>query len=231
MDRGKIAICSAGELFGGVEQWIVTFVKALTIDPHRFAEQNEDVGTGNLEFIVILFWEGKLAERLRLIGIEPFIVNSKGTYDFKIFSRVKKILSENSVELVHTHGFKADFVCGIAAKQLKLPLIKTQHGAIEVQDAFSVTSLRMRMNIILSRIVEPLFDKIIFVTNDLMVKRFVRSKKMSVIHNSIPAITDVEKVPLEPRNAFKIGIVGRLSRVKGHRYLIEALKDLDEIHI
>jgi L-malate glycosyltransferase len=276
-----IAICSAGELFGGAEQWIVSFAEyprrhcerneversnlsteiaasasprrflrnldagasrpprnddgttlsqENTIDhPNRFTSQNEDVGTSRpwtMDIIVILFWDGELARRLRAIGVEPIIVETKGTYDLGVFKRLREVFKEHNVALVHTHGFKADVLCGIAAKQSGLPLVKTQHGAVESKDAFSIPSLRMRMNIVLSRIVEPFFDSIIFVTQDLMQKRFLKTKKMSVIHNAIPAIPDGDRRSLEPKEAFKIGIIGRIARVKGHRYLIKALAGL-----
>jgi glycosyltransferase involved in cell wall biosynthesis len=262
----NIAICSAGELFGGVEQWIVSFVDRVkgqgargqahseqgpgsrgqehfeqgpgsrgqgqalrgseSFDQNVAGPMTPDPGAFNLDFIVVLFWDGELARRLREIGVQPIIVETKGTYDLGVFKRLRKVLKDNQVGIVHTHGFKADVLCGIAAIQLGIPRVKTQHGAVESKDAFSIPSLRMRMNIVLSRLFEPFFDRIIFVTKDLLQKRFIKSKKMSVIHNAIPVIPEGNKRPLEPKDAFKIGIIGRISRVKGHKYLIKALAGL-----
>ncbi|MBN1493500.1 MAG: glycosyltransferase, partial [Candidatus Omnitrophica bacterium] len=206
-----IAICSAGELYGGVEQWVVSFVDRVKGQGARGKEHfeqgqgargkgQESLGSESFDqsvagpmthapcpfdIIVVLFWDGELAHRLRQIGVEPIIIKTKGTYDLSVFKKIRQVLKEKNVAIVHTHGFKADVLCGIAAMQSGIPRVKTQHGAIEMKDALSVSSFKMRMNIVLSRFMEPFFQKIIFVTHDLMRKRWIKTKKMTVIHNGI----------------------------------------------
>ncbi len=215
----NIAVCSSGEIYGGVEEWIYTFCH------YRFSDKKFDIK-------IVLFYEGKLAEKLREIGISPIVIGG-WKYNPFLFFKLYKIFRENKINIVHTHGYKADIIASLPAKILKLRLIKTEHGDLEPEKWYSLSSLKMRVNIFIDRIFENLFDNIVFVTKDLQDRRGVKKKKSwHIIHNSIRDVAvngdKVSELAELKGESFVVGIVGRISPVKGHIYLLKAVENLSK---
>ncbi len=136
--KSCIALCAAGEIYGGVEEWVYTFVRQA---------QERDLFPA---IFVILFYDGPLAVKLRGVGCEVVIPDC-GKYDFGAVSKVQKILKEKRIDLVHTHGYRATITCAAAAKRLHLPVVKTEHSIIEspknILKLFSY--LKMHLNLAL----------------------------------------------------------------------------------
>ena len=63
----KLAICSVGELFGGVERHILGMCTWLRREGH--------------EFVLVLFFDRELAKQAREIGVEPVILETRGSLD------------------------------------------------------------------------------------------------------------------------------------------------------
>ncbi|MFC1809765.1 glycosyltransferase family 4 protein, partial [Candidatus Omnitrophota bacterium] len=149
------------------------------------------------------------------------------------FTDIYKILKKESPHIVHTHGAKANIFYGIAAKLLGCKLVKTTHGECEPSMFMSKTWLKRFVIICCDAIVDLLFDARVFVTNDIAyrgVNRF-RHGLSRVIHNSIPdiAVNSEEAKELYDRSRYNVGMVGRISTVKGHVYLLTALRDLKDL--
>jgi glycosyltransferase involved in cell wall biosynthesis len=219
-EKMKVALCAAGEIYGGVEEWVCTFVRTI---------KTEDL---SIEPVVILFYDGPLAKRLRDEGVSVFIPGGR-KYDLRSFSRIKKFLQKEAVEIVHTHGYLATVLCARSAHQLGLRVIKTEHSIIEPPPARGniLRHLRMHLNHCLDRFVTRRYCSTV-----VYVSRFAREH----IHGSYKKTLSATVIPngivfQEPDPAFEtdfnphhysIGIVGRLSEVKGHRYLFAAIAEI-----
>ena len=82
----NIAICSAGELFGGVERQI--------LDLYRFYGRM-DLPTP----LVILFNDRVLAAKLREQGVEPVVLRGRSRYDWSLIGQVAHVFTERAVVL------------------------------------------------------------------------------------------------------------------------------------
>ncbi len=218
MEIGKInlAICSTGELYGGVEQFIYTFSSYL---------KNES----KVNFIVILFNKGLLYEKLEEAEIETYIISSAFKYNIGAIRQIVRLFKEKKVNVVHTHGYKANILCSIAARICNAKVIKTEHGKIEPSTGYS--RFKMQINHKIDRIISRLLlDEIVFVSKDIesYYKRYYKNIKNTIIYNGIARIEVNSDKNLQgfDYNAFNIGIVGRLTEVKGHIFLLGALKNL-----
>jgi glycosyltransferase involved in cell wall biosynthesis len=148
---------------------------------------------------------------------------------------IRRFIQSHDIRLVHSHGYKPNiFLSFILGKRFKA--VSTVHGwakqAAGVKERFyelldSMALRRMDRVIAVSRAVQ----------NDL-VRRGVRDKRIDLIYNGLKIVNDrpyLASEPLRrkfgiPGNAFVIGSVGRLVKVKGHSFLIEAMPSiLDEV--
>ena len=216
-----IAICSAGELYGGVEQFIYLYTQHLR-------------SLDGIEVVVILFHDGLLCKRLRDAGIETHLVQSRWRYDPRAVGDVARILAQRGIDVVHTHGYRANIVCALAAATVGVPVVKTEHGKLEVPLSLRLGSIKMYLNILADHLITLAFvRRVVYVTSDLAsrFRAFHRFKRTAVIHNGIAPIVSGQDESASPfdRRHFNIGIVGRVSRIKGHIFLLQAVEKLSDL--
>ena len=112
-----VSLCSAGEIWGGVEL-------AITLLASGLRERG-------VRPVAILFHEGRLAEQLRQDEIPVVIVPMAHKYSPGTPKRLTAVLQHNHVDLLHLHGYKAGIIGGLAAARIGIPVVKTEHGAVE----------------------------------------------------------------------------------------------------
>ena len=116
MEKKKIKVLQAirqGKVGGG-ESHILSLVKH--IDKNRF------------EPVVLSFTDGQMITELNNTGIDNFVIPSEKAFDFTEWKKVKKLMQEEQIDLVHIHGTRATSNIYWAAKNLGLPVIYTIHG-------------------------------------------------------------------------------------------------------
>lgn len=186
----------------------------------------------NYELLVTVFHNGRLADFLRDIGVKIEVVKLNWVFDFTAISRIARILKHNCIDILHTHGYKANVIGALAAKSAGVRhIVRTEHG---LREPFSGLKLfKMMVYEQLDYLVGKLLtDRIIAVSND--VRRELQRKyplnKIETIHNGI----ELNDSPLDinpsyfkktlrlPMSAPIIGTIGRLTPVKGHEYFLRS---------
>ncbi|MEW5894152.1 MAG: glycosyltransferase [Candidatus Omnitrophota bacterium] len=172
----------------------------------------------------------ELVNEARDAGVLATAVNCRGMFDLKAISRIRRILRDERIDVIHTHDYKAAVFGLIAAFGLKVRRVATNHGWTSV-------SWKLHAYQFIEGIFYNMFDQVVAVS-DTVAKRispFVfNRKKIVVIMNGIPPDPGKNRGAGDnggsgaQRNIFTIGIVGRLSREKGHVYLLKALAKLME---
>jgi glycosyltransferase involved in cell wall biosynthesis len=223
MGEVRLAICCAGEIWGGVEQCVLTLadgLRTLGIDP-----------------LVIVLHEGLLADRLRESGARVESIADCGKYDPRLVGRLAATLRRHRINVLHVHGYKAAVAGALAARRCRVKVVKTEHGRLEPRASWAdaLSHARLTLNTALDGVASRwLIDAQVFVSRDLrntaqpVPARILRR----LIYNGI-ALSDSPPVPRQdaggaPRT-FDVGIVGRLTRVKGHEELLTALARLGHL--
>ena len=211
----KLAVCSQGELFGGVERHILDLVS--------FVERR-----GNPRPTTILFHDRELAERLRAMGHEPFIPRGRHRYDLSLVGQVRDHLAADRVDIVHAHGYKATVVCGLARRGQRWSLIKTEHGKLEATLASPVRWLKSRSSFGFEQwITRRHVDHVCYVTQDIA-DAFApkhRGLARSTVANGIDPLSraDYPRPSELQTDRFNVGVVGRVTNVKGIDFAVAAL--------
>lgn len=195
--------------YGGAEKLVLDLCRK--IDRQRFSVLVISIGK-----------PGKLISEFDNAGIPVFSVEKKFKGDWRVLNKIRRILSEEKPQVVHTHLFGGDFWGGRAALQCGVPIvISTKHDIMYegLLKNFLVNKIRRKFSrvIAISRAIE----------DRLKNKDKISSEKISVIYNGI----DMSKffVPdakIFQANEIVFGSVGRLVPIKGHDRLIKAVKYL-----
>jgi len=135
-------------------------------------------------------------------------------------------------DLLHTHGAKADFYGLLAARRLKLPVVATLH-------LWSHTPFIVRLYDWVDAIVLRFFDSVVGVSEaiaDEMAQKRIPRRLIRVIRNGV----DLESLAFPGKGARRqtrqelgikerspvVGVVGRLTPEKGHRFFLEAAREI-----
>jgi len=214
----KPAIFAVGDIFAGAERNILLQCSWLK-DHHKC-------------FKLVLFYDRELSTKAKGIGINPIILPDFGKLDFRIPGFFIKVLKRENLNIVHAHGYRAMVTAAFARGFADFGVVRTIHGLPEISRLTRLQSAKRRLYKGLEDHAATFSNaRECFVTDDLMKhsrKQNVASAQR-VIYNGLGPI---EKPTIRPRELgsehFNIGIVGRLTPVKGIDYAIMAMSLLKE---
>jgi glycosyltransferase involved in cell wall biosynthesis len=218
--RGPIAVVAAGELFGGAERHVLglgAFLRERGLQPQ-----------------VVLFHERELAACCRADGLPVSILPVTGSYDPAGPRRLDDLLTAAGVRLVHVHGYRA--AVNAALCPTVRPMVCTVHG----QGEPSWRTPGAFLKDLAYRTAEAWACRrrhavICCVTDDLLRRHAHRYRGLDVctVHNGIEPLERTALPPPDPPLApgrLHAVAVGRLTRVKGLGFAIEALTHLPAGH-
>lgn len=210
----RIAICSVGELFGGVERHILGLLSGLM--------------ARGIEPLLIVFHDRELALQAREQGADPIILSPRNQGLFTTSRLLSQILREQYMQLVHVHGYKATVFCGLARCWYSLPVVKTEHGLPETMNTNPLRAARDRLYHWLDQTVtHASVDFTCYVSNDLLVRYQggAGNPPAVVIPNGVACMSANQfSIPSELQaEHVNLVIAGRLDTVKGHHVAIEAM--------
>jgi L-malate glycosyltransferase len=205
-----------GDIWGGAESQTVSMLNELR--KHRLNT-----------FKVVTFNSGKVSKVLNESGFHVDIIDESENNAFDIVIKLRRIIKNQKICIVHTHGYKETLLGGVAAKLQGIEsVVRTHHGIGVLESGFKHAILESFNRLLLT-------NHNIAVSNDL--KQFLHKKKfnkdkVTVIHNAInPAVvkstknSEVVRSQLGISNdAIVIGGMGRMVAVKGYELFIKSAK-------
>jgi glycosyltransferase involved in cell wall biosynthesis len=211
---GQIAICTVGELFGGVERHVLGAIAGL-------AGQGTDV-------LLMLFHDGELAAQARAMGTDPVILPTGNLAALTTARRLASILDQRGIKVVHVHGYKATVFCAIARRWHPFAVVKTEHGLPEPMTGNPFRVWRDRLYHLVDDVAtRAARAAVCYVTEDLREhhQHAHAGLRTTAIPNGVESM-DRRRFPRPPElraDCFNLLIVGRVDLVKGHHLAIEAL--------
>lgn len=168
----------------------------------------------------------ELLEKAREYSINTEVFECKGKIDLKTIFQISSYVKENSIGIIHSHGYKSNIYAFLSNIKNRRPLITTCHNWIN-------SNTKANFYTYLDKIFIKGFDAVVPVSKtvkELLLKAKVGGGKINLIENGINISRfAVKKNGVELRKEFAIdlnskviGTVGRLSEEKGHTYLLKA---------
>lgn len=214
-----LALCTVGELFGGVERHVLTLLAGL-----------RDRGVLAPLF---LFCEGELAKQARDAAFDVQMLESVASAGLRAPLALAERLRLRGVTILHVHGYKATVYAALARAWYRFAMVKTEHGRPEL--SVGIRSYRSRLYYLLDEVSTRLVaNEVCYVTQDLFdhFQRLGRKSPARIVPNGVasPAAT-ATCLPDLDRRFFHVVVVGRLEKVKGQEYAIRALSELPDVHL
>jgi glycosyltransferase involved in cell wall biosynthesis len=110
----KVLECIRQGKIGGGESHLLSLTSHL--DRARF------------EPVVLSFTEGPMMDQLRQMGVETRLIHTEKPFDIRVWRKVRRLLSEERIDVVHAHGTRAASNVLWAARSLGIPVIYSIHG-------------------------------------------------------------------------------------------------------
>ena len=127
----------------------------------------------------------------------------------KCLNALDKIIKENNINIIHSHHRYTTVLANIINKKYKyIKVIHTEHSVFSDKN---LINLRGRNIIAVSNVVKQ-----------NLIYNGVNESYIKVIYNGVEC-NEENNFIRNNSNYIKIGVIARLNKMKGHRYLIEAI--------
>jgi len=185
------------------------------------------------EHIVVLPYKGQFEKLLDKYGYYYLKVNLRKKFSIKSLIKIINIVRTENIDIIHTHGFRANFYGRLAIFLKKIKHIETIH--VSLLDYIDTPILLRCFYILVEYILSYKTSKYICVSNAMAEdtkKIGIPAHKIVVIMNGVninkfhPRFVSSNKkdeLGIDPKNHV-IGTIGRMVNEKGQIYLIEAIK-------
>ena len=165
----------------------------------------------------------EVAEEAQQQGITAEIVHCKGRIDRTVVKQIRQLLKKYEIDVVHPHGYKADFYGYAAAFPERVALLATSHN-------WPSKRLSMRAYAALDRLILRRFDGVVAVSDPVRntLRRWgVRQDRLVTIPNGVDVERFEHAAPtlrneIGLANGALVGFVGRLVPDKGGALLLRA---------
>ena len=214
---------SPGPLYGA-ERWILALVRHL--DPARIhsivAAIKDEPGL-----------EVPLCHEAERYGIETHIFEADGRFNFSAVRQLRKFISENNIQILHTHFYKTDLLGLLATWRTKCKIISTPHGWSKHMD------FKLWCYELLDRCLFMFMDGVAPLSEELCLplrKLPGLASKLHFIKNGVDVTEIDHATEIHPdilkwkaTGAFVIGYIGQLIPRKGIGLLFYALSRLPHL--
>ncbi|MBI1735572.1 MAG: glycosyltransferase [Candidatus Rokubacteria bacterium] len=143
----------------------------------------------------------------------------RGAADARAFARLRRLLRKRHAALVHTHSSVDSWLAGLAAKSLRLPVVRSRHVTIPIKNPL-VYRLADRIVASGDRAAQLVREagvpgeRVVAITAGVDLERF---------HPGVSG----ERVRAElGRSGPLVGLVANLRGSKGHRFFLEAAREV-----
>lgn len=165
-------------------------------------------------------------ERARRRGVSVRMVHCQGRADWRAVRQIEEYIQEDGIDLLHTHGYKADLYGYVAARRSHKPIVATCHNWVGGTAALGIYNHLDRMALrrfnalaavsaaVAQRLLESGVpaERIKTIANGIDVERFEQAQQLQTL-----AFDEGDKV---------VGMVARLDLQKGFEYLLKAVREL-----
>jgi glycosyltransferase involved in cell wall biosynthesis len=164
-------------------------------------------------------------ERARRRGLSVRMVHCQGRADWRAVRQIEECIQEDGIQLLHTHGYKADLYGYVAARRSGKPIVATCHNWLGGTAALGIYNHLDRMTLKRFRGLAAVSESVA----QRLIASGVSAQKIRTIANGIDVQAFERARPsavLDFDGSKVIGMVARLDLQKGFECLLRAAREL-----
>ncbi len=182
---------------------------------------------------VLCFMEGAFSEEARAMGLDVIVLRQQGRQDLSVVRSIVRHVREQGIDIVHSHGARANFLTMLSKPWLKVPCVTTVHS--DYRRDFEGNLYKHLVYTSLNSISLRVFDHYIVISDELkqlLVKRGIAKDRIDSVRNYLSR--RIEHMGREEfmrahglcftENTPLVGVLGRLHPVKGQEDFLKAAK-------
>jgi glycosyltransferase involved in cell wall biosynthesis len=178
----------------------------------------------------ILFGDGWLTKKLRSQGVETIILETSGSYDFKLLRGLTRTIREKRIDLLHAHLSDANAYACLAGALTGIPVIPTYHGQVDSSPRrLAATSLKLAA---VRRFATRVVVVSRYLRDDLVSKANFKPSHIEIIYNGVVfKHIDSGMEPTEKKRQMGFDLSDRLVVMvanlhvdKGYEYFVRAAR-------
>lgn len=185
---------------------------------------------------IICFLDDVIVKNAKKNDIPVTVFPMKRITNIFVIRKLYKYLKKENPDIIHTHGFRANFIGRLAGWRINVPLITTVHSSIYHDYAKFLKRVFYHR---IEKMTRPLTNKFITVAGSLkteLEKDKISSKKIEVVYNGLsPDFPLNKEVNPSIRKKYRISddvpiliTIGRLEKVKNQEMLLEVFATLKQ---
>lgn len=184
--------------------------------------------------VVLIRGPGWVCDQLRARGFEPYIVDAKGSFNWRFLREMLRIIRIERIDVIQSHLLGSNVYCAMAGLIARKPVIATFHGMVDVGPnerfrgaklwlmnrgvrRFVAVSKSLRDAIDREGLLDPARCEIIY--NGIDLSRYGRTDSHALR----------DRLGLD-RDAILIGSLGNVRPAKGYDLLIRAARRVIDHH-
>ena len=126
--------------------------------------------------------KGWVYEELQRRGIEPIILDAKGSFNWRYLRELVSLIHRESIDIVQSHLLGSNVYASLAGVISGRPVVSTFHGAVDVGDRERFKALKFGAINLGSRCIVAVSENL---RKNIISRTLLRHKKTRVIYNGI----------------------------------------------
>lgn len=190
-----------------------------------FIELLSQLDKSKYKATMVIRGRGWVYDELQRRGFNPYIVQAKGSFNFKYLYNLIKIVRKERIDLIQSHLLGSNVYCCLAGWITQTPVIATFHGLVDLENE---RFLHLKINTI-NHIADDIVPVSEQIKNILLDHKSINSEKVKVIYNGIykenfqSRKSNVIRKELDfSKNDIIIGSIGNVRPPKAYDNLIRA---------
>lgn len=186
------------------------------------------------EFILGLFEKGVMYQKAIDLGIKVVLFDQSSRYDLSNFRKIIQFINSNRVDIVHTHGPRANLYAFLLKSFTKCKWVTTIHS--DPRNDFLDGGLKGTIFTKLHFLSFKKMDHFFAISSrfkEMLVQFGMSERKITTIYNGIdfkePSYQEISRNELGlSEEDFVLIMIARLHPVKGHTIAFEAVKKIKD---
>lgn len=176
--------------------------------------------------VVLIRGKGWVYEELGRRGIEPLILDAKGSFNWRYLLRLCRLIRRERVDLIQSHLVGSSVYCSLAGLITRRPVVATFHGAVDIDNVARLARLKFGLINAGAAVIVAVSDSL---RREMAQRTPLRRDKTRLIYNAI--VTDDFQRPhsdaLRREHGWSadeliVGSLGNIRPAKGYEVLLQA---------